>query len=82
MALATNTGEGGESLTATIAGEVAAATGMDETEFVLYEYIDPGALERLFRQQRAQNGADWTIAFSVEGADVVVSSDGDVSIES
>jgi hypothetical protein len=54
---------------------------MDETEFVLYEYVDLGAVEQLHRYAEATDGAEWTFEFTVEGVDIRVSSDGTVSID-
>lgn len=45
-------------------------------EFVLYEYVDPDALDRLFRPREGTIG----VTFQVEGVVVDVVSDDDVTI--
>lgn len=61
---------------------VAEAKGCDAEalDACLYDVVDPDALERLFRYE--DDGAGWTgeVGFSLAGCDVVVRSDGRITV--
>ena len=72
----------GELFDAVVSKAIADAKGMDPTEvsFQLYDHIDPDALEELFDHSNRKPDVAWEIEFSVDELDVVVSSDGLITV--
>ncbi|MFB6301571.1 MAG: HalOD1 output domain-containing protein [Haloferacaceae archaeon] len=66
-------------ITRGIVDAVAEERGVDpsELDFVLYDYIDPSALQRLARH----DGGAWTLSFDLPEYEVTVTSDGKVSLD-
>ncbi|MFB6079717.1 MAG: HalOD1 output domain-containing protein [Haloferacaceae archaeon] len=71
-----------ETIDAVIVRTLADATGQDPTDvdFRLYDHLNPDALERLYEDANARDGAGWRFEFAAEGFEVTVQSDGRVSV--
>jgi len=75
--------DGPAELTTTLAHALSNVSGVDVTDtgFTLYDYIDPDALDRLFKpRDDAVQGVNGMLTFNVWGHQVTVYSDGQIAI--
>lgn len=72
---------GSGSFTTAVVEAIAEATELTVTEFALANYVDPDALNALFRPQLdGTPRADGRVSLSVEGHRIVASADGEILV--
>ena len=61
---------------------LAAAIAYDpeEVEFHLYDYIEPEALDMLYRHSQESRNSEWKLTFSIDQFDVTIRHDGYIEI--
>lgn len=71
-----------DELSVAIVEAVASMKDVDpvDVEFRLYDYLDPEALDDLYRHATGEGGSAWTLEFTVDGFEMTVRSDGDITI--
>ncbi|PSQ48941.1 hypothetical protein BRD19_05355 [Halobacteriales archaeon SW_7_65_23] len=71
---------GDESAVVAICRTLATAQGDDPPDTVLYDYVDPDALESLLDHAADSTGVTWELEFVAGEFDVAVTSDGWITI--
>ena len=74
--------DGPAELTTTLVHALSDVSGVDVTDagFTLYDYIDPDALDRLFKPRDNAQRVNGMLSFAVWGYQVTVYSDGQIAI--
>lgn len=76
------TGEDSESLTVSMFGAIVERQETpDGPPIQLYDHIDTDALEQLVTHAETHAESDWKLTFSVEDADVTVTSGGELTVQ-